>query len=226
MVKYILAKAVGKVEIGDDGYPTGSLRPEKVPDNVEAEFKAYSLDQSQVLIRVNDDTVDPKLFGDTAVEMTALDAKALYEQWQNEHDINCKCFGKSNSLGTHTQLNKPCLCNALAGVCHVVIDETKPKITTDYDAWKAEFDLGLKNNELKSIQDAEEYAKKREKVLAKIASGTIKPTADTSLNDLITLETLTDEEKIEVFNKAKDMLINAKKYQLIKHPLKTHRVPF
>lgn len=226
-LKYILAKTIGKVEIGADGYPTGELRPEKVPDNVEASFIAYSSDQSEVLIKCFDDTIDVKLYGDSATELSATDAKAKYEAWQNAHDVSCKCWAKGKIAGTHKELNTPCLANALSGVSHNQIDESLPKITVDYDVWKTEFLLGKYDNKVALFESRLIREKKRAKLIARLSAEDIANLSKSNtLDDAIEKETLTTAEIGKVTERAKVEVDNTARYRLIKHPLKKVKVAF
>lgn len=225
MVKYILAETIGKVEIGADGYPTGSLRPEKVPDmrvGFNQRFKRYSPDQTNVLIECDDDTIDVKQYGDDVKELTALEAKALYEQWQNEWDLKCNCFGKNHTHATHPELNRPCLAGNLGGICHEIIDNSKQKDTIEFDKWKIEFDKKAKKD---FTEEAEKRARKRkENEILDIATKT-KADPMTTANALKTITVAPQEIDTEISEIVKEE-IEEHKYRLIKHPLMKVKVAF
>lgn len=219
MVKYLLAKTIGKVEMDADGYPTGSLRPEKVP-NCEAEFKAYSFDQSQVIIKCYDNNLDIKEFGESAKELTEQEAKALFEEWQNDWDNNCKC--DDTSPEEHSRLNKPCEANIFAGVCHKIIDESKPKDTKEFDEWKKNFD---KKPKIDFSADAEKRIRQRkENEILEIAMK-IKSNPLTVKEQLDSIKVTPQEIDIEI-DKIIEEENESHKYALIKHPLKTVKVSF
>jgi hypothetical protein len=222
MVKYILAKTTGKIEIGNDGYPVGELRPEKAPSNVTAEYKRYSPDQTKVIIKCYDDIIDAKAYGDNAKEVTEAEARTLCEQWQDEWDAKCTCFGKNHTHATQPELNRPCLAGNLGGVCHEVIDESKPKDTKDFDKWKKDF-------EKKPRADFEEEGKKHIKhrkeneildIATKIKSDSLLVKAQ-----LDSIHVTAEEINAEI-DKIIEEEIEDHKYRLIKHPLKTYRVAF
>lgn len=218
-MKYILAKTIGKVEIGADGYPSGTLRPEQVP-LCQAEFKAYSLDQSQVIIKCYDDAVAVTEFGESAKELTEAEAKLLFGQWQNDWDTNCKCDEESPQ--EHPRLNKPCEANIFAGVCHKIIDESKPKDTKEFDKWEKEF---KKKARAEFEEDAEKRVKQRkEQEILDIATRT-------KADPLMTAEALktivvTAQEVETEIDKVIENEVESHKYTLIKHPLKTVKAAF
>jgi hypothetical protein len=217
-MKYILAKTVGKIETDAEGYAVGELKPEKAP-TCDASYIAYSPDQSEVIIRCFEDTINAEEYGE---ELTASEAKALYEQWQNAWNTKCTCFGKTHTEATHSQLDKPCMANVFVGVCHEVIDESRSRNTKDYDEWKAKFE-GRKREEF--AQEAEDSVrKKKEKEIIDIANNirTDPSIVKESLDRVIVTQQEIDAE----ISRIRQETMESAKYSLIKHLLKTHRVPF
>ncbi len=217
-MRYILAKTTGRIEIDDEGYAVGELKPEKAP-RCDASYIAYSPDQAEVIVRCFDSSVSAEEFGR---ELSASEAKTLYEQWQNDWDAKCTCHAKTHAEATYTQLNKPCMADVFAGVCHQVIDESQPKRTEDYDEWRTRFDR-KKREEFVSLAE-DRVRKRKEREIVEIATS-IRSEPSVVKESLDKVIVTKQEIDTEIDSILREMIASAK-YSLIKHPLKMHKVPF